>query len=425
MRKFTALLVKEIKELLTKQLIISFAMLIIIFQILGKITEAETKKLLERQQIALMVKDDGTYSMIAHMALNSAFQVFPLEEKNIEDAVKKASESDIKTLVVIPEGFTKNLEKGQKSEIEIYNITKSLGLRERVQKALLTNLLNSVNEAISRNYIASKKLDADFDFVKSPVTLVERTYLRGKILNISSEAIFASIFQQSILLPIALFLLLMFTSQMVAAAMGQEKENKTLETLLTMPVSRFSIISAKMVSSVILAGVFAGGYMYGLRKYMFAGSEWAIKEVSQMADTVNLSLPPQALLLFGICVFLSLLVGLLMTTTISLFIENMRSAQLAVTPVMVLLMVPYFLSFTIDVSELAPTIRYLLYLIPFIHPFYFHKNYILGNTLDITIGIVYLVILTVLLTLLILKLFSTDLLITSKLGLRKKQLKAS
>ncbi len=109
-----------------------------------------------------------------------------------------------------------------------------------------------------------------------------------------------------------------------------------------------------------------------------------------------------------------------MTTTISLFIEDTRSAQLAVTPVMLLLMVPYFLSFTIDVSELAPTTKYLLYLIPFIHPFYFYKHYILGNTLDIAIGMVYLMLLTVLLTLLILKLFSTDLLITSKLGLRKK-----
>jgi ABC-2 type transport system permease protein len=56
-------------------------------------------------------------------------------------------------------------------------------------------------------------------------------------------------------------------SQMVATAIATEKENKTLETLLSAPVSRKTVVSAKLLGAGIAALIFAGIYMIGLNFY--------------------------------------------------------------------------------------------------------------------------------------------------------------
>jgi ABC-2 type transport system permease protein len=419
MRKFTALLIKELRELINKQLIASFVIIILMFQIIGKIGESESKKLEERKEIGLVMLDDGKYSKTIETTLRSIFNVYRVEGSTPEEWMKNAYESDIRNVVVVPQGFSKEIEAGKRAKIEVYAVSKSLGIRERIQKTILTSIINSLNASISRELLLEKTKGEDPEFLTKPVSTEEYVYLKGKILKASSDAIFAYMIQQSIFIPIILFLLLVFTSQMIATAMGQEKENKTLETLLTTPVSRASIIFAKMISAVILSCIFAGAYMYGFKGYMFAGTGGALSELTKIAKNYDLALPVQGIILFGICIFLSLLTGLLMTTIISLFVEDTRSAQLAITPVMILLLIPYFLSFTVDIMELSPVAKTVIYLIPFTHPFYFYRFYMLGYMKDVFFGIGYLVLLNILLTLLIIKLFSTDLLLTARISLRK------
>jgi ABC-2 type transport system permease protein len=419
MRKFTALLIKELRELINKQLIASFVIIILMFQIIGKIGESESKKLEERKEIGLVMLDDGKYSKTIETTLRSIFNVYRVEGSTPEEWMKNAYESDIRNVVVVPQGFSKEIEAGKRAKIEVYAVSKSLGIRERIQKTILTSIINSLNASISRELLLEKTKGEDPEFLTKPVLTEEYVYLKGKILKASSDAIFAYMIQQSIFIPIILFLLLVFTSQMIATAMGQEKENKTLETLLTTPVSRASIIFAKMISAVILSCIFAGAYMYGFKGYMFTGTGEALSELTKIAKNYDLALPVQGIILFGICIFLSLLTGLLMTTIISLFVEDTRSAQLAITPVMILLLVPYFLSFTVDIMELSPVAKTVIYLIPFTHPFYFYRFYMLGYMKDVFFGIGYLVLLNILLTLLIIRLFSTDLLLTARISLRK------
>jgi len=419
MRKFAALLIKELRELINKQLIASFVIIIVMFQVIGKIGESESKKIEERKEIGLVMLDEGKYSKTVETTLRNIFNVYIIEGNTTDEWMKNAYESDIRNVVVVPEGFSKEIEGGRKAKIEIYSVTKSLGIRERIQKTILSSIINSLNASISRELILEKARGEDPEFLTKPISTEEYVYLKGKIIKASSDAVFAYMMQQSIFIPVILFLLLVFTSQMIATAMGQEKENKTLETLLTTPVSRASIIFAKMISAVILSCVFAGAYMYGFRGYMFAGTGGALSELAKIAKNYELALPVQGIVLFGICIFLSLLTGLLMTTIISLFVEDTRSAQLAITPVMILLLIPYFLSFTIDIMELSPTAKTLMYLIPFTHPFYFYRFYMLGYLKDIFFGIGYLILLNILLTALIIKLFSTDLLLTARISLKR------
>ena len=55
---------------------------------------------------------------------------------------------------------------------------------------------------------------------------------------------------------------------MIITSMGLEKENKTLETLLTLPVKRESIILGKMAGAIVVALLMAVVYIGGFNYYM-------------------------------------------------------------------------------------------------------------------------------------------------------------
>ncbi|MEO0286279.1 MAG: ABC transporter permease [candidate division WOR-3 bacterium] len=421
MRKFSALFLKELKELLNKQLIISFVIMVVLFRVIGQINKSAMQKLEERQEIGILVLDSGPYGEAVKKALQNNFKLNEItgtSESNWIDAAKKA---DLRTIVVIPDDFSLKISAREKASIRVYTIARTLGIKERAQKQLINSIIRNVSEAISHSILQKNLSIKELEYIKEPVTLGEYVHLKGKTYNISSEIIFGYMTIQSTLIPIILFLLLIMTSQMIAAAMGQEKENKTLETLLTTPIPRFSIIAAKMLSSIIIAAVFAGAYLYGFKGYMISSYESQFKELENIAKELEIALSGTGLFGFGVSIFLALVAGLLMSMLISVFVQDTKSAQVAITPVMIMLLIPYFLSFTVDIAELTGVAKVLIYLIPFTHPFYFYRFYILGNYKDLIFGIAYLVIFNLILALVILKLFSTDILITSRLDIRRKR----
>ncbi|MEO0266374.1 MAG: ABC transporter permease [candidate division WOR-3 bacterium] len=421
MRKFSALFLKELKELLNKQLIISFVIMVVLFRVIGQINKSAMQKLEERQEIGILVLDSGPYGEAVKKALQNNFKLNEItgtSEPNWIDAAKKA---DLRTIVVIPDDFSLKISAREKASIRVYTIARTLGIKERAQKQLINSIIRNVSEAISHSILQKNLSIKELEYIKEPVTLGEYVHLKGKTYNISSEIIFGYMTIQSTLIPIILFLLLIMTSQMIAAAMGQEKENKTLETLLTTPVPRFSIIAAKMLSSITIAAVFAGAYLYGFKGYMISSFESQFKELENIAKELEIALSGTGLFGFGVSIFLALVAGLLMSMLISVFVQDTKSAQVAITPVMIMLLIPYFLSFTVDIAELTGVAKVLIYLIPFTHPFYFYRFYILGNYKDLIFGIAYLVIFNLILALVILKLFSTDILITSRLDIRRKR----
>jgi ABC-2 type transport system permease protein len=420
MNKFLALFLKELRELLNKQLLISFIIMVLLFRIIGEVNKSAIKKIEEKQKIGVVIQDNGLYGPLVEKALENSFIVSELKRESEEDWISVAYNQNIRTLVIIPENFSKKIENKEKATVKVFTIARTLGLGERIQKTLINNIIKSISESIARSQLSKVFKEPELEFIKEPVSPEEYVNIKGKTYRVSSDFIFGYLTTQSTLIPIILFLLLIMTSQMIAAAMGQEKENKTLETLLTTPVSRFSIILAKMLSSVLIAGVFAAGYLYGFRNYMFS-FESQFQGIENIAREMGITLSSSGLIAFGFMIFLALISGLLMSMLISIFVQDTKSAQVAITPIMILLLIPYFLSFTVDVSELSSVAKIVVYLIPFTHPFYFYRFYMLGNYKDIALGFGYLVILNIILAIIILKLFSTDILITSRLDLSRRR----
>ena len=69
---------------------------------------------------------------------------------------------------------------------------------------------------------------------------------KGKEMSgISPITISSVMSSQSFIMPLIVMMVIIYAGSIVISSMGSEKENKTLETLLTMPVSRTSIVFGK------------------------------------------------------------------------------------------------------------------------------------------------------------------------------------
>jgi len=81
--------------------------------------------------------------------------------------------------------------------------------------------------------------------IKNPVKIKSYVMVKDKIANTTVETITGAVTSQNLFIPIILMIVIIFSSQMIVSTIASEKENKTLETLLTMPINRTSILFRK------------------------------------------------------------------------------------------------------------------------------------------------------------------------------------
>jgi ABC-2 type transport system permease protein len=198
-----------------------------------------------------------------------------------------------------------------------------------------------------------------------------------------------------------------------------EKEEKTLETLLTMPVDRFSILMGKLSSTIIVAGVAALAIMFGYN-FMMGGITSAVQMGAQI-DLVRLGLVPSLLgyVLLGISLFATLLSALALAVIMSAFSEDVRGAQALVGYVYPVIFIPALALIYIDINTLPDVVKAVFFAIPYSHPIIASKAIILGDYSIVVFGILYVAVFTVAIMYIASRLFATEKILTAKLRFGK------
>ncbi|MEO0023503.1 MAG: ABC transporter permease, partial [candidate division WOR-3 bacterium] len=225
---------------------------------------------------------------------------------------------------------------------------------------------------------------------------------------------------QTFLVPIILLLVIIYASQMIAASIGQEKENKTLETLLTVPVSRVLIVAGKMLGAAIAAVVISAVFMLAMGYYTTGFAEGRTEVPSAGISGLGLSLTTEGVVVLGITLFLAIMAALALATLLAVFSEDAKSAQANITPLMMLCLIPYFFVLMFDISTLSLPLRLLVLAIPFSYPFLVPQALIFGNYRLIIFGIVYTGLFAVILVLLAAWFFQGERVLTARLRLRRR-----
>ncbi|RLE54238.1 MAG: hypothetical protein DRJ26_02105 [Candidatus Methanomethylicota archaeon] len=431
-RAFKILLEKEIKELLRdpKILIGMIVMPIIMFGVMGyamRLSFTAVKEAAMKPKIVILDYDGGSMAEMLISALQSHpnATVKILSDVDLYHALDEAQKSGFSVLMVIPSGFTENVTNGFKAKVELYTIFNTLSMAEAGASSIPATLVKFFNDYLVDKTIREAFPDRDPEAVLSPIEAAKLSVIKGEIVNVPPEAVVGIITSQSMTMPITVMMILVFAMQIAATSVAIEKEEKTLETLLSLPVNRLTILASKLTSSVIVAAIGSSVYMIGYTHYISSMRVLPNYESLPSAETVGLTLTPIGFLLLGVSVFIAIVSALALSVTVAAFTEDVRSAQAVVGYLYTIIFIPSFILMFVDIKSLPTPVQLLLYAIPYTHPILAAKAAILEDYMTIVLGILYMLSLTIVVLYVAAKLFTTEKILTARISFKRLRFKRS
>lgn len=423
--KFSILLRKELKEMLSVTTIATMFLMVFILIFAGKAMSKavdDVKKDATTITICDQDKTDFTKMMLDVMDKMEEMEVKRVEV-NSDDYTKELKDSDYKNVVIIPKGFTEQVEKHEIAKVIFAQRMSSIATFSNIStgsKIALEMLQKGIKSTI---YAKSSLNEATIKQLEDPIKLEEFTVVSDKQDQVASSTVSSIMQSQAMLIPIIMFLLIMYSSQMIMGAISTEKLDKTLETLLSSPVSRLSVISAKMLSAAIVAALQAAVYMFGMNKMMegITGGMTDDKNTEEILKNLGLTMSVGDYILVGAQMFMTILIVLSISIILGALAKDAKSAQTLQLPIMLLAMVPYFVTMFIDVKTASPVIKYVTMAIPFTHSFIANQNVMFGDYTTYFIGLAYQFVLLCVCMFLALKIFMSDRIFTLTLGGGKKR----
>lgn len=426
MNIFLVLVKKEVKELLTRQLLISIAAMLFVFHVIGNVTGTQNKASELRNSDVVVLDLDGSplsKSVIGRLS-GAGYRIKTASFPGIEEALAAPGYTDENFFILLPAGLQRGLAAGKKAEVGFYSRFKNFSpVGTGATATKIRKAISNVNHELSVHVLGKNSPSLAAGFAREPLAASEFVIVGGKMAPVSLTQALASIQSQLYFFPIAMFFIVIMAAQMIMTSVASEKENKTLETLLSSPVDRWMLVISKLSASALVAGALSGAYMLGMRSFMSgitaqvsAGA--ALPARSALAE-LGLVIAPSGYLLIGLSVLVCILCALSIALILGVLSDNVKSIQATIMPLMMLLMLSYILPMFIDVSTASVPVRLLLYAIPFTHAFTAPQNVMLHNNAQVLWGIAYQAGVFIAFVTLAGKLFSGESLLTLKLPFKK------
>ena len=422
LKGFTTILVKELKELMRdpKILIGMIVLPLVIFPVMGLVLGYAVESAQEQAQKAIILvvnNDGGNWSQTFVSYLNETMTVAVINGINPQQVVSQnlLTEYNSTQFVEIPNGFSQNMTKhiddgefNVTATLNVYSVFQGGGIFSNIGSSGFNVFVNGFNRYIAPDVVYT----------------TQSTIIKGEIqLGIDPATLSGLLISQSLALPITVMIMLTYSMQIAATSVAMEKEEKTLETLLTVPVDRFSILMGKLSSTMIVAGVAAIAVMFGYT-YMLGSITTGIPTTGSI-DLVALSLVPSPLgyALLGISLFVTLLSALALAVIISAFSEDVRGAQALVGYLYPLIFIPSLALIYLDINTLPLALKAVLFAIPYSQPIIASKAVVLGDYTTVIFGILYVTAFTIIIMYIASRLFATEKILTAKLKFRRKESK--
>ena len=422
LKGFTSILVKELKELMRdpKILIGMIVLPLVIFPVLGLVLGYAVESAQQQAQRAtlLVVNDDGgNWSQTFIGYLNGTMNVAVINDITPQDVVSQnlLTEYNSTQFVEIPLGFSENMTQHVNGDlnvtatVNVYGVFQGGGIFSNIGSTGFNAVVNGFNRAIAPDVVYTS----------------QSTIIKGEIQQgVDPATLSGLLISQSLALPVTVMIMLTYSMQIAATSVAMEKEEKTLETLLTVPVDRFSILMGKLSSTIIVAGVAAVAVLFGYN-YMLGSITLGIPTTGSV-DLVALGLVPSPLgyALLGVSLFVTLLSALALAVIMSAFSENVRSAQALVGYLYPIIFIPALALIYLDINTLPLALKAVLFAIPYSQPIIASKAIVLGDYATVIYGIIYVAAFTVVIMYIASRLFATEKILTAKLkfkGLRRKK----
>lgn len=441
------IVLKEVREMLNLTTIGTIIAVTAIFASMGglvSMTKGETTK---KPVIAVLNLDAPGAKLASTVVatLSETCEVVYLGADDREGLRRLREHARGVALIEVPEGFDAALRGGRQGRLGVTWLMRGAGALDTISSAVMERHFLAVNRAVSRELVAlhlpnlpkvpataagpaaaglpAMKPGADpgemtpADVLVDPIARIENTFFKEKLIPMLSPAKISQLLaSQSITVPIIMMIILMLGGAVVVSSMGLEKENKTLETLLTLPVPRSTLVLGKLVGSAIvgllMAGVFAIGFRFYIQNFEAPAESLAVLGLDLgVGDYVLVILSLLASMMFGLA--FALLLGVLA--------RDYKSAQMLTYAILVLAMFPMMIVMLKDFDTVPLSLQIILFIIPFSHPMMAMRQLALENSGFVLWGILYSFLAAGLLTAAVVRVFRAEVLVTGILRFSRRR----
>jgi ABC-2 type transport system permease protein len=326
-------------------------------------------------------------------------------------------ETNATILLEIPEGYGANISGGERGVLRVYAVLKSVVIAEAGRGSMVEQVVTAYGYTLSVSRIWELLQQAgitgvDPTAIFSPLSVEYSSVIKGNVVEVPPQSIFGVMMTQGIMLPMMTMILLIFAMQIAAASIAVEKEEKTLEALMTLPVGRLTILAGKLTGSIIVAVAGAVAYIVGFSFYMTPSFGFAGGMGNVDLSDIGLSIGPEGFVLLGVTMFVTLVSGLALALSVAVFTDSVRGAQSLVGVMILPVMVPMLILMFTDLKMLPLLFQVILYTLPFTHSLLASKAVFMGDYLTVLGSILYISLFTLVVLYVAAKIFNSERIIT-------------
>ena len=341
----------------------------------------------ESEQVFITVEDDGEWGRKLYEAIDgnkSSLLIDPLVNITREEGEIMIAEKTLSVWVWIPENFTQDLFSSNQTTMIVW--VNTANIRASATAARIDGFAKSYINQI----IIVRNLSVDW-------------YTTAPEANYGHQLAIFLVMLTSVLAP----------APYISKSFAGEREAKTLEALLVVPMSRIKILGAKLVAGIALTSIYSVFTAIGILTYNLsiilrvAGLPEDYQQLYIGLYTVNAETIP--LIMF--CQFLVLLCAIGIGVVISCLAKDRATSESVNSMVM---LIPTFaigiLGFTGSILQYGGILGFLVLAIPFTHAILF-LNAVLAGTgtlIGLSINVVYMIGFTIVFVLIGAKLFERE-----------------
>jgi len=377
------LIAKEVKDLLRDpRVILPFVIGALIMPVVGLVIMIPMRAGIEQvimgaRTVGLVDLDGSTYSsQLARWLSEKGVSVVELQPGSPRQLAEQAASRMLSVVLIVPKGFGESLERKQPANITVLNVLKEVSLFGAVGSAPIISLVEeyTLNALTSGTPLRPEVL-------RSPLRRSELTYLVSKGVQLPGDpAGYFALTMAAFLVPLLVIGLALTPMQMAATSMAVENEERTLETLLTLPVKPKDILLAKLLGMFAVALLGSLLEIAGLLAYFFI-------VFSQMPFAGELQQPAEAAQLLGAqlgvlqgfidfsgvaflgtSILLSLFFFAALGVIVGALSRDVRIASTVIGPLGFLAVIPSYAIIFMSSEMMGPALRTAFYILPLTQP---------------------------------------------------------
>lgn len=431
MRHVRAIIKKEMREMLSLGSVASVLVMVVLFAGLGGLIGGEVEKSAELPSFGIIVEEGYSagyngqtiewdpLTFLYGQYGDKSDRIVILSDRGDTGIIDGMKAEDLTSAIVLPtaQEFADSISGARSMTVLQYYIYEPTGMFGSVSSTVMSTVVDMLNTDLSKKLISAGGSQGDYSFLTSPLSSkgasVNTIVNGGSYSGVTPYDISNAVSSQTMMIPLVIMIIITMIGSIVISSMGSEKENKTLETLLTLPIKRTSIVTGKIIAAALVGLIYGLAYMGGMSIYM-SSMTGMITTSSGTVDlsSVGMSLDLTDWILVMASMFLAIVCALGICMTLGAFSKNYKSAQTMTMPLSILAIIPMFVIMFTGWYGAGSAIQAICFVIPFSHPMMAMQALMNGDMTMVLAGIAYMAVFAVITILITVKIYNSDILIT-------------